>query len=33
MLIYTLKDCSVKRGVDSLCLGSGEAVALTFELE
>jgi len=32
-LIYALKDRGLKRGVTSLCLGGGEAVALAVELE
>jgi len=32
-LIYALKDRGVKRGVASLCLGGGEAVAMAIELE
>jgi len=32
-LIYALKDRGLKRGVASLCLGGGEAVALAVELE
>jgi acetyl-CoA C-acetyltransferase len=32
-LIYALKDRDLKRGVASLCLGGGEAVAMAIELE
>lgn len=32
-LIYALKDRSLKRGIASLCLGGGEAVAMAVELE
>ncbi|MCP4142671.1 MAG: acetyl-CoA C-acetyltransferase [Chloroflexi bacterium] len=32
-LIYALKDRGLKRGLASLCLGGGEAVAMTIELE
>ena len=32
-LIYALKDRGLKRGIASLCLGGGEAVAMTIELE
>jgi acetyl-CoA C-acetyltransferase len=32
-LIYALKDRGLKRGVASLCLGGGEAVALALEIE
>jgi acetyl-CoA C-acetyltransferase len=32
-LIYALKDHGLKRGVASLCLGGGEAVAMAIELE
>ena len=32
-LIYALKDRGLKRGVASLCLGGGEAVAMAIELE
>lgn len=32
-LIYALKDRKLKRGVASLCLGGGEAVAMAIELE
>ena len=32
-LIYALKDRSLKRGLASLCLGGGEAVAMAIELE
>jgi acetyl-CoA C-acetyltransferase len=32
-LIYALKDRGLKRGVASLCLGGGEAVAMAVELE
>jgi acetyl-CoA C-acetyltransferase len=32
-LIYALQDRGLKRGVASLCLGGGEAVALAIELE
>ncbi|MFM8426382.1 MAG: acetyl-CoA C-acyltransferase, partial [Chloroflexota bacterium] len=32
-LLYALKDRGLKRGVASLCLGGGEAVALAVELE
>ena len=32
-LIYALKDRGLKRGVTSLCLGGGEAVALSVEIE
>jgi acetyl-CoA C-acetyltransferase len=32
-LIYALKDRGLKRGVVSLCLGGGEAVAMAVELE
>ena len=30
-LLYTLEDLSLKRGVASLCIGGGEAVALMVE--
>lgn len=32
-LIYALKDRSLKRGIASLCLGGGEAVAMAVEVE
>jgi acetyl-CoA C-acetyltransferase len=32
-LIYALKDCGLKRGVASLCLGGAEAVAMAVEVE
>ncbi len=32
-LIYALKDRGLKRGIASLCLGGGEAVALAVEIE
>ena len=32
-LIYALKDRGLKRGVASLCLGGGEAVAMAVEVE
>jgi acetyl-CoA C-acetyltransferase len=32
-LIYALKDRGMKRGLASLCLGGGEAVAMAIELE
>jgi acetyl-CoA C-acetyltransferase len=32
-LLYALKDRSLKRGVVSLCLGGGEAVAMAVEME
>jgi acetyl-CoA C-acetyltransferase len=32
-LIYALKDRNLKRGLASLCLGGGEAVAMAIELE
>ncbi len=32
-LIYTLKDRDLKRGLASLCLGGGEAVAMAIEME
>jgi acetyl-CoA C-acetyltransferase len=32
-LIYALKDRGLKRGVASLCLGGGEAVAMSIEME
>ncbi len=32
-LIYALKDHNLKRGIASLCLGGGEAVAMAIELE
>jgi acetyl-CoA C-acetyltransferase len=32
-LIYALKDRNLKRGIASLCLGGGEAVAMAIELE
>ena len=32
-LIYALKDRGLKRGVASLCLGGGEAVAIAMEVE
>jgi acetyl-CoA C-acetyltransferase len=32
-LLYALKDRGLKRGIASLCLGGGEAVALAVELE
>jgi acetyl-CoA C-acetyltransferase len=32
-LIYTLKDRGLKRGLASLCLGGGEAVAMAVEME
>jgi acetyl-CoA C-acetyltransferase len=32
-LIYVLKDRGLKRGIASLCLGGGEAVAMAVEME
>jgi len=32
-LLYALKDRGLKRGLASLCLGGGEAVAMAIELE
>ena len=32
-LLYALKDLGLKRGIASLCLGGGEAVAMAVELE
>jgi acetyl-CoA C-acetyltransferase len=32
-LIYALRDRRLKRGIASLCLGGGEAVAIAVELE
>ena len=32
-LLYALQDRGLKRGVASLCLGGGEAVALAVEME
>jgi acetyl-CoA C-acetyltransferase len=32
-LIHALKDRGLKRGVASLCLGGGEAVAMAIEME
>ena len=32
-LIYALKDRGLKRGIASLCLGGGEAVAMAIEIE
>jgi acetyl-CoA C-acetyltransferase len=32
-LLYALKDRGVKRGIASLCLGGGEAVAMAIEIE
>jgi acetyl-CoA C-acetyltransferase len=32
-LIFALKDCKLKRGIVSLCLGGAEAVAMAIELE
>ena len=32
-LIYALKDRGLKRGIASLCLGGGEAVAMAVEIE
>jgi acetyl-CoA C-acetyltransferase len=32
-LIHALRDRGLKRGVASLCLGGGEAVALAVEME
>jgi acetyl-CoA C-acetyltransferase len=32
-LIYALKDHGLKRGVASLCLGGGEAVAMAIEID
>ena len=32
-LIYALKDRGLKRGIASLCLGGGEAVAMAIEME
>ncbi len=32
-LIYALKDLGLKRGIASLCLGGGEAVAMAVEVE
>ncbi len=31
-LLYALADCSVRRGLATLCLGGGEAVAMSIEL-
>ena len=31
-LLYALKDRGLKRGLASLCLGGGEAVAMAIEL-
>jgi acetyl-CoA C-acetyltransferase len=32
-LLYALQDRGLKRGIASLCLGGGEAVAMAIELE
>ncbi len=32
-LIYALKDCGLKKGIASLCLGGSEAVAMAIEVE
>jgi acetyl-CoA C-acetyltransferase len=32
-LLYALQDRGLKRGLATLCLGGGEAVALAVELE
>ena len=32
-LVYALKDRGLKRGIASLCLGGGEAVAMAVEIE
>jgi acetyl-CoA C-acetyltransferase len=32
-LIYALKERGLKRGLASLCLGGGEAVAMAIEIE
>jgi len=32
-LIYALKDRGLKRGVATLCLGGGEAVAMAVEID
>ncbi|HSJ57070.1 MAG TPA: acetyl-CoA C-acetyltransferase, partial [Anaerolineae bacterium] len=32
-LIYALKQRGLKRGMASLCLGGGEAVAMAIEIE
>ena len=32
-LIYALKESGLKRGIASLCLGGGEAVAMAVELD
>jgi acetyl-CoA C-acetyltransferase len=32
-LLHALKDRGLKRGIASLCLGGGEAVALAVEME
>jgi acetyl-CoA C-acetyltransferase len=32
-LLYALQDRGLKRGIASLCLGGGEAVAMAVELE
>ena len=32
-LIYALKDRGLKRGIASLCLGGGEAVAIAIEVD
>ena len=32
-LIYALQNRGLKRGIASLCLGGGEAVAMAIELE
>jgi acetyl-CoA C-acetyltransferase len=32
-LLYALKDRGLKRGIASLCLGGGEAVAMAVEIE
>jgi acetyl-CoA C-acetyltransferase len=32
-LIYALKDRGLRRGIASLCLGGGEAVAMAIEIE
>jgi acetyl-CoA C-acetyltransferase len=32
-LLYALKDRGLKRGIATLCLGGGEAVAMAVEME
>jgi acetyl-CoA C-acetyltransferase len=32
-LLYALQDRGLKRGIASLCLGGGEAVAMAVEME